>query len=423
MAEKQDDTASIGEHLFFSKQPIFSRNPKVWGYELIYRDSPWLLSATTNGVPPGRAASLAKRMAANAYALNLRGRVGAAKLMVPFSEASLLEKAPAGLPASHTVIELRESPDVGEDVLAVVDALRDDGYLLALDDFEGLPGCEALLQRADILRIDVREKRPVRILESMNKVEAGKALLVAKGVDTIELHKLARALGFKLFQGAYYKKAEVRPDRSLTASEASRLELFKVISGKPDFPKLAQSIAMDASISYRLLVFLNSAYFSFPVEITSIQHAVVLLGWEQIKNWLRVAILTDLSPSEKSHELVRIAAQRARFFELAASRSGYPADFQDSLFLLGLFSLLDAMLDMPMAEVVQALPINDDIKAGLLREKNVFAVWLELAKAIEETHWERVDKVVKLLRMESAVIASAYYDSHVLTNSFFEMSQ
>lgn len=416
--DKLDDAATIGEHLFFSKQPIFSRSPKVWGYELVYRDSPWLPSASG-----GKNHPFSKRMAANAYALNLRGRVGAAKLMVPFSEQAVKEKAPTGLPASHTAVELTESMGVDPGMLEALDLLREDGYLMALDNFEGLPGCEALLERADILKIDIREKRPVRILEVMNKVEAGKALLVAKGVDSNELHKLAKALGFKLFQGKYYKKAEVKPDRTLTASEASRLELYKIISGKPDFPQLAQAIAMDASISYRLLVFLNSAYFSFPVEITSIQHAVVLLGWEQIKNWLRVAILTDLTPSEKSQELVRIAAQRARFFELAANRSGYPADFQDSLFLLGLFSLLDAMLDMPMSEVIKVLPINDDVKAGLLREKNVFAVWLELAKAIEETQWDRVDKVVKLLRVESPTVAGAYYDSHVLTNSFFEMSQ
>ncbi len=411
------DSALKEEHLFFSKQPIFTKNPRVWGYELSYRDNPFASVAPD----AGRNGAL-RNLAANAYALKLRGDVGAQKLVLNFSERSVKAKAPNALPASNTVIEMDETVVLDDELLAALDALRAEDYLVAINDFQGRPEAAALLERADILKINIRGKRPQHILDLMNRVPAGKAMLVAAGVGSPELLKLAKALGFKLFQGAFFRKPEFKQERQLTSGEASRLKLFEVISGAPDFNKLSQAIAMDASISYRLLMFLNSAAFSFPVEITSIQHAVVLLGWEQIKNWLRVAVLTDITPPSKTLELVRLAAQRAKFFELTALRNGLPGETMDQLFLLGLFSLLEPMLDMPMEKMLKNLPIDDTVKQALAGKKTPLAGWLALAQAIEDADWETVDTLVNGLGLERALVTGSYYDSHVLTNSFFELS-
>lgn len=402
------------EHLFFAKQPIFTKNPRVWGYELTYRDSPF----TGNG---GKGNAL-KNLAANAYALKLRGDVGSQKLLLSFSERSIISKAPSALPASHTVVEIEESSAPDKELLDSIDQLRDADYLVAITDFQGKSGSEPLVERADIIKIDIRRKRPQIILDLMNRAPADKVVLVATGVSSPELLKLAKALGFKLFQGSFFRKPEFKTERQLSSSEATRLKLFEIISGHPDFSKLSQAIAMDASISYRLLLFLNSAAFSFPVEITSIQHAVVLLGWDQIKNWLRVAVLTDLTPPTKTLELVRLAAQRAKFFELAAMRNNYSPEIQDKLFLLGLFSLMEPILDMPMEKIVKNLPIDPDVKNALTGKDTSLAGWNVLAQAIEEANWEIVDRAIAVLGLEGPAVTGSYYDSHVLTNSFFDIN-
>ncbi|THB64707.1 MAG: HDOD domain-containing protein [Desulfovibrio sp.] len=403
-------------HQFFATQPVFNRRQRVWGHELIYRGQDLTRFADVSDDH-----FFALERSANAYATNLRGKVGGNKMMRNFTERSIMKKAPSALDPKGSIVEVSEASAITPEFIASLDQLKKNGYRIAVDDFEGLPGSEPLLERADLLKIDILEKRPQDILKLCNMAGDPSPVLVAKNVDYIELFNLAKAMGFSLFQGTFFKKAEILEDRKLTSSELTRMELFKIIeTGEPDFKALSAAISKDASISYRLLVFLNSAAFSFPTEITSIDHAVVLLGWQQIKTWLRIAILNDLSPSPTKAELIRLASQRSSFFKLAAQRSGYKAHDPDKLFLLGLFSLLEPIMDMFMEELVESLPVDDEIKAGLCREKNVYSLWIEMASRMEAGHWSFLDRIVAYLKLDPHAVAKSYYDAHVLTNSFYD---
>ncbi len=417
-------TNSHDARLFFTRQPIFGKNDLVWGHQLLSRDAPWLNEG--NGTDhrsaiDGASPRLTKdpNLLARTYAC-LPGQVGSRKILVGFSERSVLADEPRALSPLHTVIAVRETASIRPDYLAALDSLKKDRYAIAIDDFEGLVGAEALLRRADIVKINVIGKTQTQILQLMKAASGNGEVLIAKGIENRKHLQLAQALGFTHFQGTFFRKPDIVPGRALTSNQIARLRLFKIIeTGTPDFNRLAEAISMDASISYRLLVFLNSAAFSFPVEVTSISHAVVMLGWEQVKTWLRMAILNDLAPSEKSAELVKLAAQRSNFFRLAAQRSQYTALPADELFLLGLFSLLEPLLDMPVAEIVENLPISPELKAGLRQETKIYRVWVELAQRIEAADWSNVDRIIAFLGLDPACVTNSYYDANVLITAFF----
>jgi len=405
------------DHLFFSNQAILNEKQRVWGHELLYRDSLW---ASEKPVTGERAEALDN--ATNKYAASIAPSVGGRKTLINFSKRAVLEGTPFTLPASYTVVELDEQVEIDDDLLAALDDLKARNYLLAVDNYEGRPGSDALLKRADIVKVNLLNKTLQQILAQMEKLKKTQVTLVAKGMRNKSLFNMARSLGFSLFQGAFYKEPDIVPGRKLNPSQAARLKLFPIIeTGKPDFKSLSEAISMDASISYRLLSFLNSAAFSFPMEISSIQHAVVLLGWDQVKNWIRVVIMSDLTPPYKTLELMRLAAVRGKFFEQTALRSGYTQILPGKLFLLGLFSLLEPMLDMPIDRVIGNLPLDEHMKTGLKGGKNIYAVWIELAKRIEAADWKFTDRILRFLELDRATVAESYYDAYVVANSFFDV--
>lgn len=411
------------QRLFFTRQPIVGVGQQVWGHELVARNAPWTMRVKTRLPPSPKNESLMhldhERQPVKSYA-NMPGQVGGKKVLVNFSPEAVLQNIPKTLSSQHTIIEINEAQWAGEELLWALENLKNDGYVIAIDEYEGAAASQKLLQYAQIVKVSVLGKTQRQLLDIINSIPSHITTRVAKGIESKKLFDVAQTLGFSHFQGSFFRKPYIVTRRTLTGSQAARMELFNIIeTGSPDFGKLADAISMDATISYRLLRFLNSAAFSFPVEITSINHAVVILGWNQVKAWLRMAVLTDLAPADKSTELVRLAALRSNFFRLAAERSKYDAEAPDELFLLGLFSLLEAMLDIPIEEVVQTLPISEKLKAGLRREYKPFSLWLELAQRVEAADWKNVDRIIDYLRLDRAVVANSYYDAHVLTNSFF----
>lgn len=407
------------QRLFFSKQPVFSRGNKVWGHDLIVRDAPW--SRFSGGQAGAQVLPFSRVLNSEpkSYAF-MPGHVGETMVLVPFAEHAVLKKAPLHLPEAHTVVEINEVQTPSKEYLWALDTLKRSNYQIALNGFEGRSEDDTLLDRAQFAKIRLPGKTPRQLLALVHKAREHEVQPIAVGVENKKLYEAAQSLGFNYFQGGFFKKTEVQAGRRLTASEASKMELFNLIeNGTPDFSQLAEAISMDASISYRLLLFLNSAAFSFPVEITSINHAVVILGWEQVKDWLRMAILNDLACSEQGRELMRLASQRSNFFKMVAVRSGYRKDPADRLFLLGLFSLLEPMLGMPMEEVVENLPVKEVLKEGLCRQHKRLGLWLELAQRIEAADWDAVDKIVLYLELKPEVVAGAYYDAHVVMHSFY----
>ncbi|WP_285906029.1 EAL and HDOD domain-containing protein [Pseudodesulfovibrio pelocollis] len=400
--------------IFVARQPIFTAHNDTWGYLMLFRDSQ---DADRAVISDNSEATM--NLVANLPLC--RGLAGnRSRLLIHFTPEDVVAGTPLAVPSGNTVITLEEQADPPGGLLKALRDLKGDGYEVAVNNFEGRPGCEPLVELADVLVVNIADRGPSELAAIVARGQKfGVSRMIAKCVENADDLERAREAGFSLFHGFFFKHPLTESGRKITSSEITRLKLFEIIEkDEPDFDALAPAIEADVAISYRLLNFLNSASFSFATTITSIRQAVVLAGWKPIRNWLRLIILTDMAPSQKSLELSYLSAHRAKLFETAALGGGYE-DESDKLFMLGLFSLLDALLDMRMETIVRHLPVDDDIKNALCGEDNRYAPWLALAKAIEQSDWDAVGATAKTLDLLPGTVAVSYQHAFTWADSFF----
>ncbi|MEF3698186.1 EAL and HDOD domain-containing protein [Desulfolutivibrio sp.] len=397
-----------------ARQPVFDKSKKVRGYELLFRDT---LDSACASFEDHCLATM--KVIADAYVCLGPDMAAEPKIMVNFSRAGILSQLPYALPPGRTVVEFGECFLPDKDLLAAIHKLKSDGYQMCLDGFRETGGCEPLLAMADIIKVDVLDQPPGEVADILDLVGKNGPILLAKRVETAGLFDMARAMGFSWFQGFFFQRPELVPGRKLPSNQQSRLKLFRLIEREDmDVGKLAEIIQSDVSISYRLLALLNSAAFGLPQKVNSIERAIIMLGWKPLRNWLRVVIFTDLAPRGKTRELSFASVLRGRFMELLAEEH-FARVSSSGLFLLGLFSLLDAMLDLPMPEIVTSLPIDEELKEALCGEHNVYSDWLELADCFETADWKHLDAFVEALGLNPALVAKCYHEALTWTNSFF----
>ena len=219
-----------------------------------------------------------------------------------------------------------------------------------------------------------------------------------------------RDLGFVYFSGSFFKKPDVVQLRKMSSNEVARFILLTLVQASdPDLEQLTENIQSDVSITFRLLAYLNSAAFGFRQKIKSVRQAVSMLGWNKMKNWLRVVLVTDVSQHKDTVDLTLLSAQRGKFLELVVEDHDYWGFDPDSLHLLGLFSLLDVMLGIPMEEIVAHLPLDAKLKTALCAEPNSeYLQLLQLACLFEEAKWAEAEKAIQQLNMDRAKVRSAF---------------
>lgn len=409
--------AATYETVFVARQPIFDKYLECWGYKILYRDN-----ATTETARITDQLDATLRVMANLIVCPESSPQNV-KMCITFPHESILAGAPFALPAQNTVIEINEGDPTSRPLLDALHELVKNGYHVAIDDYQGRPDREALCSLADWIIIDAWGKNRQTLAETVQKAKRYEVPLMAKRIEDHVGFDTAKNLEFSLFLGYFFKKPKTLSAKKITSSDAARLRLFKIVRDEvPDFTALASAIEADVSISYRLLTFLNSPFFGFNQKITSIKKALMLAGWNQMKNWLRLIILTDLPAPDKAKELGRLAAQRAKFLELLALAKGRKA-ISENLFLLGLFSLLEAMLDTPMQSIVSHLPIDDEVKAALAGEKNDYTAWLNILECIESFDWKLLSQLSAHLDIDIETLEKEYQESIAWTNGFFNSTR
>jgi EAL and modified HD-GYP domain-containing signal transduction protein len=399
MAEIQSQSGNPAS-VSIGRQPVFDEKKSLWGYELF---------CVGNANAPGNEGDVSVSIQSSAY-ISLQQIVGRErKIIIDFSEKSVLDNLPHALPPVLTAIKVIERMGRDAAAIASLSRLKTEGYLIAIRGFTGDPDCEPLHRLADIVEIDVCSTAREALAGGIARARTLKALPMATGVGDFGRFDLCRELGFLLFQGAFFKSPERITVRKLASNQILRLKLLQAIEKEdPDFTVLAESIQADPTISFRLLTYLNSVAFSFSQKIKSIQQAISLLGWAKLKNWLRVVLLTDVNPNREAQELVLLSAQRGMFLELVARDHDFWGFSPQSLHLLGIFSLLDALLALPMAEIVGYLPLDQKMKAALCRESNnEYLPLIELARCLEEARWEDGEKLIQQLGMDGRKVKLA----------------
>ena len=414
------EAKKLWQDIYVARQPVFDGKERVWAEKFLFRARSDADSAemTTGTEATLNVAAHAFLDAADEQEETLREQF---RTIINFTPRAILDQVPYALPPERTVIELLDDGGVDETLIPTLLDLKADGYTLAVDVTPGTLAHPLVLDLADVLDVDVLEPGPGGLEPLVQRLSGRSARLLAKRVETRELFEQAKGLGFHYFQGFFFCRPVMVVGRKLSSSEVTRLQLFRQIEAEdPDFDQLAATIQADVSISYRLLRYLNSASFGFRREIDSIRQAIVLLGWKPLRNWLRLIILTDLNPPEKSSELPYLCAQRGKFFEILADdrksrRSG-------ELFLLGLFSLLDAMLGIPMDEIVDHLPLEQELKDALCGMPGRYGKLLELTQCLEMGRWARLGELLTDMELDPGLVASAHFEALGWAREFFTLT-
>jgi EAL and modified HD-GYP domain-containing signal transduction protein len=340
-----------------SRNPIFTSAKTVWGYEI------QTTAERVSGTPaPDEKDSVGAAVIAGDYvglnSILARNK----KMLIAYTRDQLLNLIPRALPARSSVVLVGAACQRDDTLLPALEQLAAEGHDIALEWDTASTPSSPLLRHATLCIADA-EHADQAALSSL--LHAGKTAIV-RNVASREALDGVRALGFNLFQGRYFKTAEIIPGKRLSTHHNSRLRIMGLVEERePDLDKLAQTIQSDVSLSYRLLTYLNSPAFGFARKVDSIRQAMVLLGWNNLRNWLRAVLLADMTQGEQQTELLHLALSRGKFLEQVVQRYDYWDFRPDEMFLLGMFSLLDAILGLPMAEALAFLPLTDAQKKAL----------------------------------------------------------
>jgi c-di-GMP phosphodiesterase len=344
--------------IFVARQPIYDRELEVFAYDLLFS------SGETDAAQPEIDSEAAtSTVIVNTFAnMGLTDLVGNRPAAMTVSKSFLLDAGSLQLPADRLILELHREVEADDEVLAAIRELKMRGYTIALDDFAGGAERGPLVQAADIIKLDVQMLGQQGLWQQCGPLQGIGAKLVAKRVETHEELDFCRSLGFEYYQGQFLCQPKLVTKRTVPANRMAKLAMLAELnSPEADFDSLEKLIGRDVGLSYRFLRYINSAFFSLPHKIGSIRQALVLLGIAAVRKWATLLAMADLD--DKPDELIVTALVRGKMCELAAASR--PTREREEYFTVGMFSVIDALLDSPMDVVLSSLPLQDDLKDAL----------------------------------------------------------
>ncbi|MGD0281342.1 MAG: HDOD domain-containing protein [Dissulfurispiraceae bacterium] len=383
--------------VYVARQPIFDRKKSLFAYELLFRDG------LDNYMPKldGDAATT-KLLSSSFFTIGI-DKIGAGKrAFINFTQKLLETDIPLMFPRETTVVEILEDVNPDPDLLEACKRLSSLGYYLALDDFVFKLELKPLIELADVIKIDFRITPVDEIKKILKTLGTRKIKFLAEKVETNEEFKNALNMGFQFFQGYFFSKPEIIKGREISSSSLQYLNFMMEIN-KPQYSlsELETIMSRDISMSYKLLRYVNSAFYKRSSDITSLRQALLILGKDEINRFIALIGLSKLA-AIKPEELVTSACIKAKLCEKLGSASSCGAT-RDELFLLGLFSNLDAILDLPMEEVMEKLPLSAPIKEALITRSGILGDFLTLAESYEQGNWDKV----KEFAAKSCVVENA----------------
>jgi len=388
---------------YIARQPIFNIHRKVYAYELLYRGAD---NYTLDKVSGNRATT---SLLTSAFLTREIGDISSHKpCFINFTQELLEKRLPESFAKENTVVEVLENVEPTPRVIQACQRLREKGYTIALDDFTYDQKFIPLLKLASIVKIDFR-LTPVKMIgRTLNLLERYKVKLLAEKVETLEEFEVAAKMGFIYFQGYFFSKPEQIKIQELSTTQVTHLRLLAEVTRKnTTIEKLHEIISNDISVSYKLLRFLNSSYFYRLQEISSIKHAIAYLGEKELRHFVMLVIVSEMA-SEKPGELIRFGLVRAKFCELLGERSNSKIIDASELFMVGLFSLLDAMLDAKMGEIMQKLPVSQYVKEALMNKSGPYVVYLSIVKYYERNQQDKLVPIFEKLGVPPEQVNECY---------------
>ncbi|MDR1708675.1 MAG: HDOD domain-containing protein [Candidatus Accumulibacter sp.] len=371
---------------YLSRQPILDSRQDLVGYELSLRR-------------PGRAPENAAALVCAAYAaLGVRGALGRHTAFLGIDAGFLREDAVEALPAESVVLQLSADRAPEAETLERCRALRERRYSLALAGYGGLDErTSPYLTRVDFIKIDVAGRSARQLLELAGPLARLPLKLLARGVASREDFDRCREAGFGYFQGYFFARPEVVSGRRLTASQATLIRLINLVAGDADTARIEEGIKRDPALAVNLLSIVNSVAYGFPRRISSLRHAVAVLGRRQLRRWLHLLLMTPAGRAADASRvpLLQVAALRGRMMEtLAGQLRPHDAAFAGQAFIAGLMSMMPAALGLPMDEIFGQIALEQEIVAALASRQGTLGDLLSLIECYDAEDAEGCDRLL-----------------------------
>lgn len=376
----RDDTG--GMDTLVARQPIFDTKGIVVGYELLYRedDAQRAVGATGDVMA-------ARTIVSAIVDIGLVDLVGTTRAWINVTEAALVSDDWMLLDRSACVIEVLETVPVTPETVAAIDRLAAAGFEIALDDFVDRPEYEPFLARASVVKLDVLDKDPATLAASVRRYKERGLRVLAERIETAQNYVSCQEAGFELFQGYFFARPElvqgrrVSPQVGVLAQAINRLGREET-----NVRELEQVFSGDPTLTFKLLRIANAASHGNG-GVDSVRKAITLVGRAALQRWMAV-LLAACGRQDRGEdgERLRVALERARFAELIATR--IDPRRAPSAFLTGLLSMLDAVLGVPLDEVLGLVNVSDEVRVALLDRIGPLAGPILLAEHLELGLWE-----------------------------------
>jgi len=398
--------------IFVARQPIFNKRKQVLGYELLYRKDARNSYSHLNGDQ----ATL--EVIINSFSvIGMDVLTGGKKAFINFTYNLLIKEISAILPPRLVAVEILEDVEPDHDLVEACKKLKQMGYLLVLDDYEVSNEKNSLVDLADIIKVDLLSTS-ASDRKFLAQEFQGKIKLLAEKVETEFEFEQAVRDGYDYFQGYFFKRPEIMVGHDLPTFKQNYLRIIQDVNRpEADFHRLETIIKQDLSLSYRLLKLINSAAFGLHTNVFSIKYALVLLGVREFKKWVSLIAMRGIGEG-KPDELVMTSLVRAKFAESLAPLMDLRTDSSD-LFLMGMFSLIDALLDRPLAEILDELPISAVIKDALLGKESRYKKVYNILLAYEAGKWDEAFFYAPGSEMAEQEVAARYLESLRWANQIF----
>jgi EAL and modified HD-GYP domain-containing signal transduction protein len=385
-------------NFIIGRQQILDRKLNIFAYELLFRGQDFDLADKDD------ATQATNQIVTDAILeIGINNIVDDHKAFINFTTQNILEKTPLHLPKDRIVIEVLENVKID---LRVINNLREmsrQGYLIALDDFVFTDEWKPLVEFANIIKLDVLEMGERRVREAIAQLKPYNLKILAEKVESHREYDYLCELGCEYFQGFFFSKPNLVEGKRMGVNQLAAVRLLTSINN-PDveFDELSEVISQDVGLSYKLLHYINSAFFSIPTKIESIHQAIAYLGMNELKRWINILMLSSLS--DKPPVVMQTALIRAKMCELLAKSIGQKTD---NFFLIGMLSSLDSILDVSIEEALEQLPLGDEIIEAILHGKGLGGEALTCVMGYER--WDT--GAISFSNVDQMTIGSAYIES------------
>lgn len=399
-----------------ARQAIFDCNKVVVAYELLFRSNKNInkFISIENSNPT-------LKVIKNSFSVIGLDKVTEGKrAFINFDEELIKSGFIETCPKESIAVEVLESVKPDNIIIECCKKLKEKGYIIVLDDFSYKEEFEELMEYVDIIKVDFLVTKGKERKEIINMIKNKKIKFLAEKVETEEEYKEAIRYGYTYFQGYFFCKPVIILGKDISGYKFTYMNLIKELNKEDvDIKNIENLIKNDVLLSYRLLKSVNSAYYGMRKEVTSIANAIMIIGIKELKKWIFIITLQNIGENS-IEELIKMSLIRASFGELLSKKVSTKISSFDA-FLAGMFSLIDALMNVPLENILSELPISEDVKDALLGNENMIYNLLKLIIMYEKGEWKEVSDLAVNFGLDEEFISNCYLESiqnlEVLENS------